>query len=175
VSVVADTTVLSNFASTGQLGLLRELFGELHVPTEVLGEVRAGLEEGYRFYEGLEAQVHPLAADGWLRLTGLRDEEELRAFGAVPRSLHGGEAAGLAIALRRGWVLLTDDRAARGEAARLGLRVSGTIGCLVLAVERGLCSVEQANGWLAAMIELGYHSPVTDLATLVHQPDVGGR
>jgi predicted nucleic acid-binding protein len=175
VSVVADTTVLSNFAGAGQLDLLRRLFGELYLPTEVLGEIRAGLEEGYRFYEGLEALVHPLAEDGWLRLTGLRDEQEVRAFGAVPRSLHGGEAACLAIALRRGWVLLTDDRAARGEAARLGLRVSGTIGCLVLAVERGLCSVEQANGWLEAMIAVGYRSPVTDLASLVRRPEAGGR
>jgi predicted nucleic acid-binding protein len=85
--------------------------------------------------------VHPLAEDGWLRLTGMRDEEELRTFGAVPRSLHGGEAACLAIALRRGWTLVTDDRAVRVEAAGLEVRVSGSIGCLVMAVERGLCSV----------------------------------
>ena len=128
------------------------------------------MQEGYRFYEGLEEQVHPLA-DGWLRLTGLRDEHELRAFAAVPRSF-GGEAACLAIALRRRWVVLTDDRGTR-EAARLGLPVSGTVGCLVLAVERGLCSVEQANGWLEAMIVVGYRSPVTDLTTLVRGPGAG--
>jgi predicted nucleic acid-binding protein len=175
VTVVADTSVLSNFAGAGQLDLLRQLFGALYLPTEVLEEIRDGLQEGYRFYEGLEEQVHPLAEDGWLRLTGLRDEQELRAFGAVPRSLHGGEAACLAIALRRGWVVLTDDRAARGEAERLGLPVSGTVGCLVLAVERGLCSVEQANGWLEAMIAVGYRSPVTDLTTLVRGPGAGRR
>lgn len=136
MSVVADTTVLSNFAGAAQLDLLRQLFGDLYLPAEVLAEIRAGLEEGYRFYEGVEALVHPMAGGGWLRLTGLRDEPELRAFGDLPPALHGGEAACIAIARCRGWTLLTDDRAARAEASRLGLRVSGTIGCLILAVER---------------------------------------
>lgn len=35
-------------------------------------------------------------------------------------------------------MLLTDDRAARDEGNRLGIMVSGSVGCLVLAVERGL-------------------------------------
>jgi predicted nucleic acid-binding protein len=151
------------------------VLGDLYLPTEVLEEIRAGLQEGYRFYEGFEEQVHPLSEDAWLRLTGLSDEQELRAFGAVPQSLHGGEAACLAIALRRGWVVLTDDRAARGEAVRLGLPVSGTFGCLVLAVERSLCSVEQANDWLEAMIAVGYRSPVTGLTTFVRGPEAGRR
>lgn len=170
MSIVADTTVLSNFAGAAQLDLLRQIFGHLYLPAEVLAEIRAGLEEGYRFYDGIEAMVHPLAESGWLRLTGMRDESELRAFGDLPPSLHGGEAACMAIAWCRGWMLLTDDRAARAEAARRGLRVSGTIGCLILAIKRGLCSIEQANSWLKAMIAVGYHSPVGDLSALVQRP-----
>jgi predicted nucleic acid-binding protein len=42
VSIVADTTVLSNFAGVGQLDLLRQLLGELYLPTEVLGRSGPG-------------------------------------------------------------------------------------------------------------------------------------
>jgi predicted nucleic acid-binding protein len=45
--------------------------------------------------------------------------------------------------------------------------VSGSIGCLVLAVERGLYSLSQANTWLDQMIQQGYHAPITDLTPLI--------
>ena len=166
MSFITDTTVLSNFASVGQVDLLRQLYAVLYLSTDVYAEVRAGLEEGYHFYDPLEQLIHPLNESGWLRLTGMSNEQELRFFGQLPSPLHRGEASCLAIARRRGWTLLTDDRAARDEARRLGIPVSGTIGCLVLAVERGLCSLQQANVWLQAMIDKGYHSPVLDLSSL---------
>ena len=64
-------------------------------------------------------------------------------------------------------MLLTDDLAARKEAERKGIRKSGSVGCLVLAVERGLCTLEQANCWLAGMIQHNYRSPVFDLTPLL--------
>jgi predicted nucleic acid-binding protein len=48
MSVIANTTVISNFASVNQLDLLRWLFGALYISTEVYAEIQAGLEEGYR-------------------------------------------------------------------------------------------------------------------------------
>ncbi len=67
-------------------------------------------------------------------------------------------------------MLLTDDRAARDEGNRLGIIVSGSVGCLVLAVERGLCTLEQANVWLGEMIRQGYRSPVNDQTSLLKRP-----
>jgi len=165
--VIVNTTVISNFASIGQLDVLRQLYGALAMATEVYDEIQAGLAEGYRFYEGMEQWVEPLAEGGWLQLTSLSQEQELRYFRELPARLHRGEMASLAIARHRGWLLLTDDRAARTEATRLGVPVSGSLGCLVLAVERHLCSFSQANSWLQEMIHQGYHSPVTDLAPLL--------
>lgn len=66
-----------------------------------------------------------------------------------------------------GWTLLTDDLTARKEATQRGIRKSGSIGCLVLAIERGLCTLEQANHWLRDMVRHNYRSPVTDLTPLV--------
>jgi predicted nucleic acid-binding protein len=165
--VIVNTTVISNFASIGQLDVLRQLYGSLAMSTDVYDEIQAGLAEGYRFYEGIEQWVEPLAEGGWIHLTSMSHEQELRYFRELPARLHRGEIASLAIARHRGWLLLTDDRAARTEATRLGVPVSGSLGCLVLAIERHLCSLSQANIWLQEMIHQGYHSPVTDLAPLL--------
>jgi len=167
VSVVSNTTVLSNFAAILELDKLCRLFEEVFLAVEVWDEVRRGLEEGYSFYAGIEKLVHPLTEGGWLRLTSLADETELASFSAMPRQLGRGEAASLAIAQHRGWLFLTDDRAAREQARKRGVRVSGTLGCLVGGVERSHWSLPQANHSLSRMVEAGYRSPVADLAELV--------
>jgi len=167
VSVIVNTTVLSNFAAIDQLDLLNQLYGTIHIPTEVYKEVQVGLEEGYQFYAGIAQLIHPFVEDGWIQLTGMVDEQELRLLGELPPSLHQGEAACLAIAHHHGWTLLTDDLTARKEAARLDIRKSGSVGCLVLAIERGVCTLEQANHWLEEMIRQGYRSPVSNLKPLI--------
>ncbi len=167
MSIIVNTTVLSNFAAIAQLDLLRRLYGHIYIPTEVYQEIRGGLEEGYRFYQGIDRLIHPLAENGWIRLIGVSEEDELRLFDELLQRLHQGEAACLVIAHHRDWVLLTDDLAARREADRLGVRKSGSVGCLVLSVERGLCTLEEANRWLSEMIAQDYRSPVTDLTLLL--------
>jgi predicted nucleic acid-binding protein len=167
MSVIANTTVISNFASINQLDLLRRLFGALYISTEVYEEIRIGLEEGCQFYAGIDQMIHPIVHDGWIRLTSMADQAEIALYGGLPSHLHQGKASCLVIARHRGWMLLTDDRAARDEGDRLGIMVSGSVGCLVLAVERGLSGLEQANIWLGEMIRPGYHSPVNDLTSLL--------
>ena len=167
MSIISNTTVISNFASIGHLDLLRRLYDVLYISTEVFEEIQAGLEEGYRFYRDIELLIYPFAEEGWLRLTSMADTEEFRLFGALPPRFHQGEASCLAIARHRRWTLLTDDKATRDEAIRQRIRLSGSVGCLVLAVEHGLCTLEQANTWLHEMIEQDYRSPVTDITPLL--------
>ncbi len=166
MTIISNTTVLSNFASVGVLDLLRQLYQTLTIPVEVYEEIEIGLTEGYNFYEGIQQFIFPFADSGWIHLTSL-NEEELRLFGELSSRLHPGERACLAMADKRGWWLLTDDRAARREASRRNIRLSGSIGCLVLAVEREIYSLTQANEALEAMIQQGYLSPVTDLTVLL--------
>jgi predicted nucleic acid-binding protein len=40
MSVIINTTVLSNFAIINELGLLRQLFGTIYIPTEVYEEIQ---------------------------------------------------------------------------------------------------------------------------------------
>ena len=158
--------MLSNFASIGQLDLLRQLYAVLYISAEVYEEISTGLEESYSFYQDIPRLVYPFNESGWLHVTTM-STEELRLSGGLPSRFHKGEASCLAIARQRAWLLLTDDSAARGEALRRGIRLSGSIGCLVLAVERGHCTLAQANTWLQEMILHDYRSPVTDVTPLL--------
>ncbi|MCP3959968.1 MAG: DUF3368 domain-containing protein [bacterium] len=170
MSVISNTTVLSNFAGIGALDLLRKLYGEIYLSTDVYQEIQRGLEEGYSFYAGIDAITHPRAEDGWLRLTTLTGQTEVELFSALPSQLHAGEASSLAIAQNRRWLFLTDDNAARKLALRREVALSGTLGCLAIGVERKLWALEEANRWLRGIIDSGFHSPVADLAELLKVP-----
>ncbi len=168
MSVIVNTTVMSNFARVGQAGLLCSLFTQVFITVEVFDEIRSGLDSGYHFYAGIEEQVYPLNKSGWLHLVAALSNEELLTLQQLPAKLHRGEASSLAVAAHRHWLFLTDDRDARIEAQRLTVRVSGTVGCLLLAVKRGLCSSDDGNAWLRRMMaEGGYRSPVKDLSALL--------
>lgn len=167
MNTITNTTVLSNFAAIGQLKLLRQLFPELYLPTEVYEEINTGLADGYEFYTSLVGLIHPFNPDGWLKLATFSNDAELKDLAKLPTTLHAGECACLVIARHRGWLLLTDDRAARRQAVRWEIRLSGTLGCLVLAVERSHCTLTEANAHLHQMIQAGYRSPYTELLPLL--------
>ncbi|HYU36198.1 MAG TPA: DUF3368 domain-containing protein [Thermoanaerobaculia bacterium] len=150
--ILADTTVLSNFAQVGRQDLLQQAFPRLSTPRAVREELSAGERLG---------RV-PRGDWSWLALIELSETEDLRAAD-LERYLQAGEAACLAVAEARGGLVLTDDRAARRLASALNLRISGTIGALVRLVHREIISLPQGEALLAAMMERGYRSPVGSL------------
>jgi predicted nucleic acid-binding protein len=166
VSVVVNTTILSNFASVGRLGLLRSLLGTVYIPTAVYAEVQEGLADGYQFYEAVTREIQTPTADPWLRLTAPTNEE-LRIFTSLLGALHHGEAECVAITATRGWAFLTDDARTRKEARRMNVRVSGTLGLLVQAVKTQQLTLDEANALLAQMMDAGYYSPYDNLAELL--------
>ncbi len=54
MSIISNTTVVSNLSRIGSLDLLRQLFGEVFISVEVYQEIRRGFEEGYTFYSGID-------------------------------------------------------------------------------------------------------------------------
>jgi len=163
MSFIANTTIVSNFAAVGRLDVLHALLGEVYISTEVYAETQDGLMEGYDFYEGIESHLYPLATNGWLRLTSLQGDDELRLFNDLPAARHRGEASCLAIAARRSWAFLSDDARARWAARELGVTLSGTLGVLAQAVQANLLSLDEANRLLGLMIQNGYRSPYPNL------------
>jgi predicted nucleic acid-binding protein len=167
MSQVVNSTVLSNFAAVARLDVLHDTTGALYLPKEVYDEIVDGQLAGYAFYDGIDQHIAPLSSTGWLHLVSLTDDEQ-RLMGTLPEQLHRGEAACLCLARQRGWGFLSDDRAARRQAAKWNIRVSGTLGILVAAVTDDRLSLTDANALLQMMIaKANYRAPLTDLRLLL--------
>ena len=154
--ILADTTVLSNFAHTGRPDLLRRAFPELSAPRVVREELSAGERLGRI----------PIGDWAWLELVDLTESERLRAID-LERNLQAGEAACLAVGEARGGLVLTDDSAARRLASALKLKISGTLGVLLGLVRREILSLARADALLAEMVARGYRSPVKSLREVI--------
>ena len=150
---VIDTTVISNFALANALELLKEADIPGAVTTRsVLDELERGQELGRL----------PPGDLSWLAVVDL-DEAETQLFTEIRARLGAGEASCLAVALKRGAPLLTDDLLARKMARRQGVVLSGTIGVMVGLVESSRLSLSDGNAVLAKMIEAGYFAPFSQL------------
>lgn len=129
--VVADSSPLRYLIVLGEQDLLPELLGEIWIPSAVLEELSASATP-----VGVRAFLH--SPPGWLQV---RDPEKGFLEG-IPIQLDRGERAALALARELGAdLVLLDDAAARAQARSLGFRITGTVGLLRLAAERGIINV----------------------------------
>jgi predicted nucleic acid-binding protein len=152
--LVLDNTVMSNFALVDRVDWLRRAWpGMLVTSNEAWAELQAGIRLGR-----LRATEW-----SWLSVLTLTVQERQLRDELVP-PLDEGEAACLALAQRRGYGLLTDDRVARREARRMGVSLSGTLGVLQSLVHEGQVPLEEADAALLEMIARGYRSPVPSLS-----------
>lgn len=140
--VLTDTSILINFLHVERLDLLGKLPGyEFQVPDHVVEEI---LDPKLR--ERLEAGLQ----SGGLTVLSIIDLEEIEAYANFHRTLGQGEAACLAVAVRRGYFVGSDDRGAFRRAAAEGLgkeRILTTPDLIVLAIRAGVASVEEADEW----------------------------
>jgi uncharacterized protein len=124
--VVVNTTPIIALSRVGQLGLLKELFGRVVIPAGVRDE----LGQGGAAAPGAEVLDQP-----WVAVEQVGNPR-LVLFLA---DLDLGEAEVLALAVERSAdLVIIDERLARRHAIRLGLRLTGTLGVLIAAKNRGL-------------------------------------
>ena len=144
--VAVDASVLINFIHVGRLDLLAELPGyECLVPDHAAEEVtrpsqRAALR---KFLES--GRLHPVC---------ITDPGEMREFADLRTRLGDGEAACLALAQSRGWLVACDEKRAflREADQRIGRgRVLNTPSLLVLAILAGCITVEEADRFKAIL------------------------
>jgi predicted nucleic acid-binding protein len=150
--LIADTTVISNFAYANKLDLLKSV-GNTCTTMEVMIELQAAKIEGVLQigFSNLFIEILKM------------DEDERETFVRLNSKFGRGEASCLAIALHRNAGILTDDLDARRFAQQGCISVSGSVGILVKAIDRGQLSKEQGNHLLHLMIAKGYYSPVETL------------
>ena len=125
--VICNTSVLQYLHQIDLLDLLPALFGQVQIPRAVAAE----LDEGKRRNVSL-----PTLEDlSWVTIQPVRD----RTLLPLITSLGDGEKEVLALGLEATDALLVlDDRNARRYATAAELEVTGTLGILILAKERGL-------------------------------------
>jgi predicted nucleic acid-binding protein len=150
--VVADTTVLNNFAQIRRTDLLRLAYPDLSAPVAVWRELELGVRRG----------LVPVCDWSWLEILDLAERERAQAD-EIGRQLGPGEAACLAAALSRGLLVLTDDWQGRELGRSFGLEVSGSLGVLDRLVLRHILGLDEADALLAEMVRRGFRSPYQSL------------
>ena len=129
--VIADTGPINYLIQIGVIELLPRLFGRIVLPVAVRTE--------------LSNPAAPLTVRRWIAdpPTWL-EVAETRGFEMIA-GLHLGQGAAIALALRLSAdLVLMDDRKGVTAASQRGLRVTGTLGVLDLAAERGLVDFGEA-------------------------------
>lgn len=126
-TVVANTTPIIALALISQLDLLRHLYGEVVIPPTVQVEVLAGGTRGIGVAE--------LQRANWIRVMPLQDPRRADLVSDLDR----GEAEVIALAQEMNAdLVIIDERLARRHAKRLRLPLTGTLGVLLKAKQRGL-------------------------------------
>lgn len=121
--IVSNSSPLIALLSIDKIDILERLFGKILIPPAVHNEV-FGSSAGQTAV--LPDFINPVTLPS----------ETASRFLAM--SLHQGESEAIALAIDKGADgIILDDKQARETAARLGLRVIGTLGILILAKEKG--------------------------------------
>jgi predicted nucleic acid-binding protein len=124
--IITNNTPLVALWTLGHLPLLHDLFGEVWVPEAVCAEFMA-VEPALR--------QETLASSPWIRCITLQNPHRVAVF----IGLDQGEAEVLALAeAYPPRLVIMDELRGRRYAQRLGLPLTGTLGVLLLAKERGL-------------------------------------
>jgi len=124
VIIVCDSSPLIFLFSGDRIDRLGSLLGTVIIPPAVREEV-FGASTG-----------RALSMPDFIHVADTSTETAVRF---LQMSLHAGEREAIALELNRGIErIILDDKQARETADRLGLRVIGTIGLLILAKDKGL-------------------------------------
>ncbi|BBD64188.1 hypothetical protein NIES4072_21500 [Nostoc commune NIES-4072] len=128
MTIVSNTSPISNLAKVGQINLLQQLYETVLIPTAVYDELldeRAG-----------EDVITAVQSAIWLKIQVVQNQElvsELRNL------INLGEAEAIALAIEVNAVrLLIDERLGRQAATDRRLRITGVFGVLLTAKRQGL-------------------------------------
>jgi predicted nucleic acid-binding protein len=129
--VIADTGPINYLILIAQIDVLPSLFERVVLPSEVQAE--------------LSDMAAPPQVRAWIGTPpSWMEIGNSPAVVSLP-GIHAGEAAAIALASSmHADLLLMDDRKGVSVAKRQGLCVTGTLGILDLAAERGLLDFQQA-------------------------------
>ncbi|MEB3340567.1 DUF3368 domain-containing protein [Okeania sp.] len=128
--VVSDTSPLNGLAIVEHLPLLQQIYGQVFIPPGVANELmQAGKDN---------LQIKQILSLDWIEVcqpTNIQLIETLQSNCNLDR----GESEAIALALEiKADELLIDERLGRRKATNLGLNITGLLGILLVAKQRGL-------------------------------------
>ena len=129
--VVSDSSPLVYLTRLGRFELLRQIYGEVLIPSAVWQEVAVA---GAGFPEG--GTVRQAVADGWL--VPVSAGAVRPSIAASIAGLGDAEREAIQLALERGAMLIVDEADGRQAAMLLGIPTTGTVGVLIEARLRRL-------------------------------------
>ncbi|MBE9011163.1 DUF3368 domain-containing protein [Pseudanabaenaceae cyanobacterium LEGE 13415] len=133
MTIVCNTSPITNLAAINQFELLRSVYSEIVIPQAVFDELT---QVGYAVPGTVEVQTA-----NWIRVVTVRDRNQVSTFRQV---LDAGEAEAIALALELSAErLLIDEAAGRSIAEASGLKVTGTLGVLLIAKQQGIIPLVQ--------------------------------
>ncbi len=131
--VVADTSPLRYLVEIGQIAVLPQLFEKIFVPSVV--------------YDELSHPSAPLSVRAWAnsRPGWVEVFPEAPSDDPALQALDAGERSALALGTSLGAdLILIDDRKGAAAAMRKGFEITGTLGLLTRAAQRGLLDLADA-------------------------------
>jgi predicted nucleic acid-binding protein len=134
--IISDTACLIGLTNIGALNLLYEMYGSIIITKEVAEEYGSPLPE-------------------WIIVQTVSDTNTVFVFN---QSVDLGEASSIALALESGnTLLILDDRRARQFALSLNLEITGTLGLIIRAYEKGI--IQDIASIIANLREVGFRIP----------------
>ncbi|TAF08189.1 MAG: DUF3368 domain-containing protein [Nostocales cyanobacterium] len=126
--IISDTSVITNLAAIGQLDLLQKLYNKIFIPQAVYQEL-TGID--ITVPGSLEVQILT-----WFEVYQVKNQGLVTTL--LDKQLDIGECEAITLAIElNAELLLIDERRGRAEANRLGLRITGLLGVLVEAKQKG--------------------------------------
>jgi len=148
-TLLVDASVWITLTVVGALEHLYALDGDIVVPAAVSDEVSGEPARSALSNARTNETVHVVPIDQGV-------EDAAIQLGAEPGSDPGGDSELLALAMERDdSIVISDDKPLRKTCKTLSIPVSGSIGVLLRAVERGDLDTEVAKDKLYAMDEVG--------------------
>lgn len=143
--VVVNTTPLIALSHVGQLDLLRRLYGEIIIPEAVYRELSVKTESVCK--KAVDSSLD------WIRIGKIKNQ---LAKSMYKTQLHDGEVEVMILSKEIGAdVVLIDGANAKKHAKYLDLPVTGTLGILIKARQKGY--VEELKPILDQMVQNGIY------------------
>ncbi|RKY45704.1 MAG: DUF3368 domain-containing protein [Candidatus Neomarinimicrobiota bacterium] len=143
MKVVSNSTCIIALLRVGRLTLLKDLFDRILIPEEVYREIYVNGKEGFVELEKVD-------------LFEIKKIKNRRFFNLLRGLIDDGEAASIILAIEEdAGLIILDDKDARKIAEKLGLKVMGTAGILLLAKKKGI--IEEIKPILEEMRMSGFY------------------